>query len=179
MKRIAWAVVGIVALVAAGCGGGDNHMMAGPGGVSGMPAFLSVAPRGGATGVPVSSPLELDWGVAMVSGMEQYVDLHVGDLSGPVVPMSCAWAGDWTQLVCTPTSPLQPGTQYVIHVGGGMVDADGELIDMDEYGPAFGGQWIQGGMMGAGHAGTPWGMMAGGWQHGDGAYGMAFTFSTE
>ncbi|MGD8897150.1 MAG: Ig-like domain-containing protein [Acidobacteriota bacterium] len=176
MTRIARAMAGMVALVAAGCGG-ENQMMTGPGDVSGMPAFLSVTPRGGATGVPVSSPLELHWGVAMSAGMEQFVDLHRGDLSGPTVPMGFAWSGDGMQLVCTPVSPLQPETQYVIHVGGGMVDADGELIDMDEHGPGYGGQWIQGGMMGAGHAGMPWGMMGGGWQHGS-DYGMAFTFTT-
>jgi hypothetical protein len=169
-------MAGMVALVAAGCGG-ENQMLTGPGDVSGMPAFLSVTPRGGATGVPVSSPLELHWGVAMSAGMEQFVDLHRGDLSGPTVPMGFAWSGDGMQLVCTPVSPLQPETQYVIHVGGGMVDADGELIDMDEHGPGYGGQWIQGGMMGAGHAGMPWGMMGGGWQHGS-DYGMAFTFTT-
>jgi hypothetical protein len=109
--------------------------------------------------------------------MEQYVDLHMGDLSGRTVPMTYAWSGERTTLVCSPSSPLEPGTQYVIHIGGGMVDADGEPIDMDEHGPGFGGQWIQGGMMGAGHAGMSWGMMGAGWQHGS-AYGMAFTFTT-
>ena len=36
----------------------------------------------------------------------------------------------------------------------------------------------KGGMMGTGHAGTAWGMMGGGWRHSNGAYGMAFTFTT-
>jgi hypothetical protein len=110
--------------------------------------------------------------------MEQYVDLHMGDLSGPLVPMGCAWSANQTTLVCTPLSPLQPGTRYTIHVGGGMVDANGQVIDMDTYGPALGGQWVQGGMMGAGHGGTAWGMMGAGWHHSNGAYGMAFTFTT-
>jgi hypothetical protein len=126
----------------------------------------------------MGTPLEFHWGTAMGAGMEQFVDLHMGDLSGSVVPMSCAWSGDQTTLVCTPSSPLQPGTQYTVHLGGGMVDVNGQLIDMDMYGLGFGGQWIQGGMMGTGHGGTAWGMMGGGWRHSNGAYGMAFTFTT-
>jgi hypothetical protein len=129
-------------------------------------------------GVPVGTSLEFHWGTAMGAGMEQFVDLHRGDLSGSVVPMSCVWSGGQTTLVCTPSSPLQPGTQYRVHVGGGMVDVNGQLIDMNMYGPGFGGQWIQGGMMGAGHAGTAWGMVGGGWRQSNGAYGMAFTFTT-
>jgi hypothetical protein len=35
-----------------------------------------------------------------------------------------------------------------------MVDATGQPVDMEQYGPGLGGQWIQGGMMGAGHGGT-------------------------
>jgi hypothetical protein len=180
MKKLTLAMVSAAALASAGCGG-DGTMM-GPGGPDGRPmgtaAFLSIRPEGGAVGVSVGAAIELQWGAAMAAGMEQYVDLHRGDLSGPVVPMSCAWSGDRTTLVCTPSSPLQPGTQYVVHVGGGMVDSNGELIDMDEHSPAFGGEWIQGGMIGVGHAGMPWSMMGGGWQHGNGVYGMAFAFTT-
>jgi hypothetical protein len=156
-------------------------MMTAPG-PTGMPAayagLMSVDPGGGAMGVPAETSLELHWGVAMGAGMEQFVDLHMGDLAGPVVPMSYAWSGDQTTLVCTPSSPLQPGTQYAIHVGGGMVDADDQLMDMNMYGPGLGGQWIQGGMMGASHAGMGWGMMGPGWRHPDGPYGMVFTFTT-
>lgn len=177
---LTWSLAGLAALAAAGCGG--DHGMMGPGDGGDMPmdapVLESVHPEGGALGVPVATGIELRWGAAMGDGMEQFVDLHAGGLSGPVVPMRYAWSEDRTTLVCTPSSPLQPGTQYVVHVGGGMVEADGELIDMDEHGPAFGGQWIQGGMMGAAHAGMPWGMMGGGWQHGSGVYGMAFTFTT-
>ncbi len=166
----------------AGCGGGTDMPMGpgdmGPVEVGMSPTFMSVSPGGGAMGVPVGSPLELHWGAPMRVGMEQYVDLHMGDLSGPVVPMGCAWSANQTTLVCTPSSPLQPGTQYTIHVGGGMVDANGQVIDMDTYGAGLGGQWVQGGMMGAGHGGTAWGMMGAGWHDSNGAYGMAFTFTT-
>jgi hypothetical protein len=178
MKNIALALIGTATLVAAGCGS-EGSMMTGPeGGVGASPALMSVSPGGGSMGVPAGTPLEFHWGTPMALGMEQYVDLHMGDLSGPVVPMSCAWTGDQTALVCTPGSPLQPRTQYMVHLGGGMVDENGQFIDMEMYGPGFGGQWIQGGMMGTGHAGTAWGMMGGSWRHSNGAYGMAFTFTT-
>ena len=170
------------AVTLAGCGGGTDMPMGpgdmGAGGAVTSPTFMSVSPGGGAMGVAVGTPLELHWGAPMRVGMEQYVDLHMGDLSGPVVPMSCVWSGDQGTLVCTPSSPLQPGTRYVIHVGGGMADTNGQVIDMGMYGPGFGGQWVQGGMMGAGHGGTAWGMMGAGWRHSNGAFGMAFTFTT-
>ena len=87
---------------------------------------MSVSPGGGSTGCSGRDPARSShWGTPMGVGMEQYVDLHMGDLSGPVVPMSCAWAGDQTTLVCAPGSPLQPGTQYIVHVGGAMADAAG------------------------------------------------------
>ena len=124
-------------------------------------------------------------------GMEQFLDLHQGGLEGPVVPTTHTWSGDRTTLICTPVGPLAPGTQYTIHLGGGMVDVDGQPIDMDHYGPAFGGQWITGaGQPGSGgpggwhhggahHGGQPWGGLGRGWQHANGSYGMAFTFTTE
>ena len=177
MKNVVWALVGAAAFLAAGCGS-ETDMMTGPGGATGSPALTSMIPTGGAMGVPVGSALEFHWGTPMGVGMEQYIDLHMGDLSGPVVPMSCAWSGDQTSLVCNPGSPLQPGTQYVAHVGGGLMDATGQVVDMNMYGPGFGGQWVQGGMMGPGHGGNGWGMMGGGWRHSNGAYGMAFTFTT-
>ena len=69
-------------LALAGCGGGTDMPM-GPGatGPGGMPAggagLMSVTPGGGAMAVPVGTPLELRWGVAMGAGMEQFVDLHM------------------------------------------------------------------------------------------------------
>ena len=178
MKNIALALIGTATLVAAGCGSESSMMTDPEGGAGASPVFMSVRPGGGSMGVSVGTPLEFHWGTPMGVGMEQYVDLHMGDLSGPVVPMSCAWAGDQTTLVCTPGSPLRPGRQYIVHVGGGMADAAGQVIDMNMYGPGFGGQWIQGGMMSGSHGGMAWGMMGGGWQHSNGAYGMAFTFTT-
>lgn len=131
-------------------------------------------------GVTVGAPLELHWGVPMGAGMEQYVDLHLGSLAGPVVPMNFAWSADRTTLVCTPLSPLQQRTQYFVHLGGGMVGANGQVVDMMQYGPGYGGQWIQGGMMGyGGHAGMDWGAMGGNWRSSNGSYGMAFSFTTE
>lgn len=177
MKNVVWTLVGAAALLAAGCGS-ETAMMTGPGGATGSPAFVAMAPAGGARGVPVGSSLDFRWSTPMGVGMEQFVDLHVGDLSGPVVPMSCAWSGDRTSLVCAPVSPLQPGTHYMVHVGGGLVDATGQVVDMSTYGPGLGGQWAQGGMMGPGHGGTGWGMMGAGWRHSNGAYGMVFTFTT-
>jgi hypothetical protein len=169
----------------AACGGGQDHMTnASAGGPSMMggnatgAAFLSIVPQGGMKGVSTSTPLSFRFSGPMAPGMEQYVDLHMGGLEGPVVPMSCGWSPDRTTLTCTPGAPLSPRTTYTLHMGGGMTDSAGRTIDTGQYGGAMGGQWIMGGMMGPSHAGSPWGMMDGTWQGTNGSYGMAFQFTT-
>ncbi len=119
----------------------------------------------------------LRFGGAMAAGMERYVDLHLHDLSGPVVPMACAWSPDGTVLTCTPASPLAAHTTYAIHMGGGLMSRAGSVID---YSPALamGGRWIMGGMMTGSHGGMGWGMMTGDWRNANGSYGMVFTFTT-
>jgi hypothetical protein len=161
-------------------------MMAGPGmtgpaatGPQGSaPALVSVAPRGGSTGVAISEPIALHFGAPMAAGMEQYVDLHVGHVGGPLVPVACGFSSDRTTLTCLPNGPLAPRTAYVLHVGGGMMTAAGQPIDYGTHGPGMGGLWLAGGMMGPAHAGHGWGMMGPGWRHSNGSYGMEFSFTT-
>jgi len=173
-----WTLASIVAF---GCGGGHDEMMMGPSDMAagfGSAVFVSVSPAGGQASVSVSTSIVMRFGVAMGSGMEAYVDLHRDDLGGPVVLMSCAWSADRTTLTCAPSTPLAPQTRYWIHLGGGLMTQAGQAIDYDRYGSMMGGQWIQGGMMNGSHAGGPWGMMGGAWHNPNGAYGMAFPFTT-
>jgi len=169
-----------VAFLGIGCGGNNRNMM-GPSTVamgSSAATFMSVTPQGGATGVPVSTQVVLRFGVGMGVGMEQYVDLHRGDLAGSIVPMNCGWSPDRATLTCALQGPLSPRTTYVLHVGGGMMTQAGQLLDYGQYGPMMGGQWIMGGMMGGSHAGGSWGMMGPNWRNANGSYGMAFSFTT-
>lgn len=138
--------------------------------------LAAVSPAPAATAVAPSTTITLTFGQAMMTGMEQYMDLHQGGVAGPTVPMGCAWSPDRTTLTCTPTSALAAGTQYTIHVGAGMSDAQGARMDMDNW-TAMGGQWTDSGMMGGTHDGQPVGMMGAGWKHGA-HYGMLFTFTT-
>ena len=171
-------LVGVAGL--AGCGGDGGNMMGpnatGMGPTSG--ALMSVTPQGGSAGVSTSAPIVFRFAAAMTSGMEQYVDLHRGDLAGAEVPMRCAWSGDRTTLTCTPQAALSARTTYVVHLGGGMMTQSGQPLDYAQYGPMIGGQWIMGGMMGGSHGGSPWGMMGSSWRNTNGSYGMAFTFTT-
>jgi Big-like domain-containing protein len=148
------------------------------GGTAAGTAFLSVSPEGGAAGVAIGSSMTFRFSGAMGAGMEQYVDLHMGDLSGGEVPMSCAWSADRTLLTCTPASPLAAHTTYALHLGGGMMSAAGVPVDYTAHGSAMGGQWIMGGMMTGTHGGMGWGMMGSGWRNANGSYGMVFTFTT-
>jgi hypothetical protein len=136
--------------------------------------LLSVSPRGGATGVASTTDIVLTFNQPMMMGMEQYMALHQGGLSGPTLPMSCNWSDSRTTLTCRPDQPLAAGTRYTVHMGGGMMDADGRRVGMERYGRKMGGRCATGRMMGGQS-----GMMGAGWTHTDGSYGMAFEFTTQ
>lgn len=180
----AMSIAVLAAGVLAACGGGPDHMTnaspSGPGmmGTTGA-AFLAVVPQGGMTGISTTTPLSFRFGGSMAPGMEQYFDLHMGGIDGPVVPMSCGWSADRTTLTCHPEAPLQPRTSYTIHMGGGITDANGRHVGYDVYGPMMGGQWIGGGTMTGTHGGMGWGMMGTSWRHANGSYGMVFSFTTD
>lgn len=174
-----------VALVGLGCAGDRHHgeeMPFGPGGMNaGVPAgptLMSVSPTGGATGVSVGAAMVLRFSHPMGTVGQPFVDLHQGDLGGPVVQMTFTWSSDGRTLNCQPDAPLRSRTSYTLHVGGGMLDAQGRVVDMEHYGPAWGGHWIDGGMMSGPHGGTPWPMLGDGWHHSGVGYGMAFPFTT-
>ena len=172
LLRIAFAVVG-PALGLAGC---SNDGATAPGSDTNLEA---VTPSAGATGVDASGPITVRFSGPMGNGMEQYVDLHQGDISGPVVQMRCTWSDDRTTLTCTPAAPLQAGTRYTIHIGSGMMDASGHPVETEEHGLQMGGQSVAGSMMGGMHGGQPTSMMGSGWRHvGDDHVGMAFAFET-
>jgi hypothetical protein len=142
-------------------------------------ALVSVVPPGASTSVPTAMPFTLRFGAPMAAAMEQYVDLHLRDISGPLVSMDCAFTPDRLTLTCTPSAALEPRTTYVLHVGGGMMTAVGQPIDYGLHGPGMGGHWLTGGMMmGPNHGGYGWGMMGPGWRSSSGSYGMEFTFTT-
>jgi len=180
-KWIGGSTALLAAALGVACGGGSSMTGSGMNGSGGGTAagatFMSVSPAGGAIGMAVGSPMTFRFSGAMGAGMEQYVDLHMGDLSGAEVAMSCAWSADRTQLTCTPGSPLASRTTYALHLGGGMTSAGGMAVDYTA-GLSTGGQWIMGGMMTGTHGGMGWGMMGSGWHNANGSYGMVFTFTT-
>lgn len=163
-----------------GCGGDgmmDRGDMMGPVSGRGGSVMTSIVPGGNAVGVSPSGTLTMRFSQPMLAEMERYVDLHEGDLGGPVVPIDCGWDASRTTLTCVPSSSLKPGTRYALHLGGAMMDAGGYPVDFDQYGPGMGGQWAFAGPMGQLHGGMPWSMM-GSWRGGNGAYGMVFFFTT-
>ncbi len=166
------------------------------------PALLSVAPQDGSVGVDPAGDVVLEFDHALRPGMEAYVDLHEGDLTGPVVPGVWVLADGGRTLRFTPDQPLKPFTGYTIHVGGGMWGADGQPVDLERHRTVHGGAWAPGSMMGEGWGGPGYGGGQGpagghhgpgdgpygpgygphageGWAHPDnGTGGMTFTFTT-
>lgn len=129
--------------------------------------LLSVSPRGGVTGVASTSDVLFNFNRPMMTEMEQYVVLHQGGVTGPTMPMRCNWSDGQRTLGCRPDQPLAPATRFTIHMGGGMMDAEGRGVGMGRFGMGMGGRWATGGMMGGQS-----GMMDTGWMHGNGSYGM-------
>lgn len=164
------AVLSLTAALAA-CGDSTNP--------SSTTVLDAVSPAAAATGVAVQTTVSVRFSGPMQDGMEQYVDLHHGDIAGSVVPMTCAWSDNRATLTCTPATPLESGSAYTLHLGGGMMDASHQRLNMERNGMDLGGQVVTSAMMGGTHAGAPTGMMGSGWQHmGDGHLGIAFTFTT-
>jgi hypothetical protein len=180
IRKVAKHAILLSPFLLVACG---SDKLTGPSSVSVSPAtgavFMSVSPQGSTSGVPASTPITFRFGGPMASGMEQYFDMHLGGLDGPVVPMNCGWTADRAVLTCNPAAPLTPRMTYTIHMGGGLRDAQGNPAGYDTHGAMMGGQWIQGGMMSGLHGGgMGWGMMGDGWRHANGSYGMAFSFTT-
>jgi hypothetical protein len=170
VRTAALAVGALVVAALAACSA-DSHV-SGPGTAAPV-ALQSVSPAGGAVEVSVTMPMVMQFSGPVGTGMERYVVVHEGSVSGPLVAGRWSWSEDRRTLTFTPDAPLQPRTTYVVHMGGGMLAANGSPLD---YGPCvgLGGRPVSGGMMGG--AGT--GMMGPGWRGSDGGYGMIFTFTT-
>lgn len=144
--------------------------------------LVSVSPAGGASVSP-SAPVVITFNHGMSTGMEMYVSLHEGDVTGPTVACTKTWSTDRDTLTLTPSAPLKAATQYTLDVGGGMKDANEDVIDLTQHGAMMGGQWATSSMMtGAGMMGGG-GPMSGqemgpGWAGTNGMYGMVFSFTT-
>ena len=146
---------------------------------AGSTALVSVAPVGGATGVDPTEPVVVTFDHAIDPAMTEYASLHEGDVNGPEVAGTWSLSEDSTELTFTQDEPLKAGTEYTIHLGGGMMDAEGGHVDMGTNGTHMGGEWATGSMMGGGMNGGQHGHMGGSWDHPEnGSYGMLFTFTT-
>jgi hypothetical protein len=140
-------------------------------------SLTAISPAPNATGVSTTTSIVATFGQPMMAGMEQYMDLHVNGIDGTILPMHCAWNGAQTTLTCTPDNPLAGNAPYTIHMGAGMMDQDGAVVNMASW-TTMGGQWATSGMMGGMHGGMPVGSMGIGWKDGMGHYGMLFPFTT-
>ncbi len=169
-RASAAALTGFAVLTLTGC-----HDVLAP---LGDTTVLSVVPAGGATNVDPNGPIVVEFSHAMRMGMEQYAALHEGDVTGPVVSGTWAWSGGHSRLTFTPTVPFKPAIQYTIHLGGGVLDANGNRLNYDHCTSQHGGQWATQSMMGGSMMSGMSGMMGTGWHHANGTYGMVFGFTT-
>ena len=168
--RMALVVAGALAAAAlAACSSGGSVLDADG---AARVALQTVSPSNGAAGVSITMPMAMRFSGPLGSGMERYVVVHEGSVTGPVVAGRWSWSDDRRTLTFTPDVPLKPRTTYVIHMGGGMLGQNGMPVNYASC-AGLGGSAVPGGMMGRGA-----GMMGPGWQGSDGGYGMTFTFTT-
>ena len=178
-RALAVSVSGVLAVGAVSCG----KEATAPSTATPQASLTSVSPQGGSANVSATAAIAFRFDHAMPATMQAYVTLHSGDVTGPLVPCSAAWSADSLTLTMTPTTPLQPSATYTIHMGGAMMDARGDTVDLGTHGPGMGGQSASSSMMtGSGMMGGG-GPMAGqemgpGWVGANGVYGMVFTFTT-
>ena len=144
-----------------------------PTGINNETIVTAIVPTGGATDVDPTAPIVVTFNHSMRLGMEAYMALHEGDVTGPEVPGTWSWNDDRSQLTFTPAEVLKPQTQYTLHLGGGMHDAQGNALGYQQCIGQHGGQWASQQQMG--------GMtqhMGAGWHHQNGTYGVLITFTT-
>lgn len=139
--------------------------------------LAAVVPAGGAVAVDAGTTVTVTFTHPMMEGMEEYMVLHLGDVTGPLVPGTWSWSADGCQATFQPLNPLEPKTLYTIHLGGGMMDWEGHAVGFAEHGVHMGGVWATGAMMGGGGM-MGGGMMGQGWMGPNGTYGMVFSFTT-
>lgn len=141
--------------------------------------LLSVVPEGGAVDVDPAEPIVVTFDHSLGPMMTDYAALHEGDVTGPEVAGTWSLSDDGTRLTFTQDEPLKSATEYTIHLGGGMMDADGEHVDLGTNGGHMGGEWVDGSMMQGGMMGGQHSHMGEGWQDPEnGSYGMVFSFTT-
>ena len=167
--------MGMVAVLAGGVAAGACS----DGGPTGADATVvtAVTPVGGAVAVEPTTPIEIAFSRSMMSGMEVYAALHRGTVAGPEVSGAWTWADDHMTLRFTPDAPLDSATAYAIHLGGGMMDGDGNALSYDSCLGDYGGDWVTAETMGGGMMGTR-DMMGPGWRGMNGMYGVMFAFRT-
>ena len=174
--------VHVTAVLAIGCAACVTEATA-PTPANSHASLTAIRPTGGSANVSTATAITIGFDHAMPASMLAYITLHQGDVTGPLVPCSAAWSADSLTLTMTPTNPLQPSATYTIHMGGAMMDAGGDLVDLSKHGPGMGGRSASSSMMtGSGMMGGG-GPMAGqemgpGWAGDNGMYGMVFTFTT-
>lgn len=168
------ALIGAVGLTASAC---EDDTTA----VEPETALLSVTPEGGAQDVDASSTtIGVTFDHAMHDHAADYMAVHEGDITGPEVMGSWMMEGNGTHMRFVPEAGLKEGTRYTIHLGGGLQDAEGHMVDLETHGTGMGGMWADGAMMTGGMmGGHQHPHMGSGWQHPEnGSYGMVFTFTT-
>ena len=155
--------------------------------VRGPTLLLSVEPAAGAVDVSLTADIEVRFDHAVPPAMRSLIALQVGDCPGPVVGGIWSLTPDQMGLRFVPAVPLIPGTEYTVHVGGGMTDPFGMPFDLAQH-PLGGESVTEAMVLGPDGIGMGMGMdMMGqtithtgtGWAHSDGTYGLAFMFTTE
>lgn len=156
---------------------------AGPRASPEAPTVLAIVPANLSVSADPSKPVVITFSRPMQMGMETFVVLHEGGVTGSPVAGVATWSDDRTMMTFTPSAPLKARMTWTLHFSPGMRGLDREAIDFAAC-TRLGGRYVTAGMMGltssSGMMNGSWGsgMMGGGWRAADGSFGMIFSFTT-
>jgi hypothetical protein len=114
------------------CNDDNNDSGTGQPGQGSQPAseVLNISPTPGTMTATVGTPIIITFDGTMDTTAAHYVDLHLGTIDGPVVPMDCTWRNAVSTLACAVSTaqPLLPDSLYTLHMGAGLMASNGSVI---------------------------------------------------
>lgn len=125
-------VLGLAALVVAGCGGGSPMSSSGGGGTSTppppAPTVTSTTPASGATSVAVNTTITATFSEAMTTSTISASNFTVAAAGGTAVTGTVAYNSSTNVATFTPSANLANGTTYTVNLTSGMTSSSGTAL---------------------------------------------------
>lgn len=109
-----------------------------PNGTGTRVRLTGVLPRDSVSADSVES-IRVVFSGPLAEGSADYVDIHSGTTRGDPFEANCFLTSAETIITCTPAEPFEAGSEYWVHVGGGIRGFNGSPVDLAGIGTLLGG----------------------------------------